>query len=127
MVAILWLWFSLWLFDEAVAVAVGMGVRDILKARQFSSQLFVQKSFQGNCQVNCATKKFLQGNCQVIVFFPTNLSRQLSSQLCNKNLSSRQLSSRLFVKKIFHIFCPLGRCQNVCLSVCVSVCLCVHF
>ena len=44
---------------------VGMGVRDIFKSRQLSSQSFFQKSFQGNRQVNWVTKNFLQGNCQV--------------------------------------------------------------
>ena len=48
--------------------AVGMGVRDIFKSRQLSSQSFFQKNCQGNCQVNCATTNFLQGNCQVNSF-----------------------------------------------------------
>ena len=47
---------------------LGMGMRDIFKLRQLSSQLFFQKSCQCNCQVNCATKNVLQGNCQVNYF-----------------------------------------------------------
>ena len=50
------------------AMEVGMGVRDIFKSRQLSSQLNFQKSCQGNCRVNCVTKNFLQGNCQVNFF-----------------------------------------------------------
>ena len=45
-----------------------MGVRDIFKSRQLSSQLYFQKCCQGNCRVNCVTKNFLQGNCQVKYF-----------------------------------------------------------
>ena len=55
---------------------LGMGVRDIFNSRQLSSQSFLQKSCQGNGQVNCATKKILQGNCQVNFF---------SQKLCQGN------------------------------------------
>ena len=45
-----------------------MGVRDIFRSGQLSSQLFFQKSYQGNCHVYCATKNVLQDNYQVNFF-----------------------------------------------------------
>ena len=54
---------------------LGMGVRDIFKSRQLSSQLYFQKSCQGICQVNCVTIKFLQGNCQIKFFFSNQFGK----------------------------------------------------
>ena len=51
--------------------ALGMGVGDIFKSSQLSSQLFFQPICQGNCQVNCVTQFFC--------------SRQMSNQLFVKN------------------------------------------
>ena len=62
---------------------LAIDVRDVLKLKQSSSQLNLQKSCQGNCQVHCAPK----------------------SKLCDIKFSSRQLSCQLSGKKIFHIFC----------------------
>ena len=72
-----------------------MGVRDIFKSRQLSSQSYFQESCQGNCQVNCATKKNCFKAIVKSIVLPKNSSRQLSSQLFGEKLFSfvRQLLS----------------------------------
>ena len=82
---------------------LAMGVRDIVRSRQLSSQLFFKKSCQGNCQVNCATEIFLKGNCQVIYFSNKFVKANVKSILWN-NFFPRQLSIQLFVKNYFQIF-----------------------
>ena len=82
---------------------LSMGVRNIFRSRQLSSQSFSQKSCQGNCQVNCATKKILQGNCQVNSFSKNFFKAIVKSIVLPKN-SSRQLSSQLFGENLFN-FC----------------------
>ena len=91
--------------DDSWYLGLGMDVRDIFKSRQLSSQLYFQKSCQGNWQVNCVSKFFFQGNFQVH-FFPTNLSRQLSSQLCDTIFFFKAVVKSIIFKKI--ILCLLS-------------------
>ena len=83
---------------------LGMGVRDIFKARQLSSQSFFQQSCQGNCQVNCATENSLRGNCQVNYFSKNFFKAIVKSIELPKNYS-RQLSSQLFGETLFNFVC----------------------
>ena len=93
-------------YTPAAGMYLGMGVRDIFKSRQLSSQLFFKKNGQGNCQVNCATKNFLQGNCQVNSFSKNFVKAIVKSIVLQKN-SSSQLSSQLFGEKLFYFLCQL--------------------
>ena len=86
--------------------SVGMGVTDIFRSRQLSSKSFLQKSCQGNCQVNCTTKKFLQGNCQVNSV-SANFVKAIVKSIALPKYSSRQLSSQLFGENLFNFLCQL--------------------
>ena len=95
-----------------VAGAVlGMGVKDIFKSRQLSSQIFFHKSCQGNCQVNCASTNFLQGNCQVNSFPKIFVKAIVKSNVLPKKFFNAFVKSIIwwkiiyFFRSIIVIFC----------------------
>ena len=77
---------------------------------------FIKESRQTNVKTISGTRHGRERYFKVkaivkSIIFPTKLSRQLSSQLCDQTFSSRQLSSQFFFLKLFE-----GNCQVNCVT-----------
>ena len=88
--------------------ALGMGVRDIFKSRQLSSQSFFQKNFKAIVKSIVRPEIFFKAIVKSILFSKT-LSRQLSSQLCYQKILKGNCQVKYLVK--FYLIIYVNYCH----------------
>ena len=84
-----------------------MGVRDIVKSRQLSTQLFCQKVVKAIVKSIGQPKFFFKAIVKSIIF-ATNLSRQMSSQLCDTIFFQGNCQANYLLKIILYFLSIIG-------------------